>query len=390
MPQQRGVMVLCSAFILLMNYFILILPFLLAVFLGRTIIPYILLITYKRRLFDPVDSRKLHQSSIPRLGGMVFMPVQLCLLAVALVIIFNFDLYQLFYPPIATWTVLPMFVVWAVGMIMLYIIGLADDLVNVNYKWKFLIQILAASLFPLSGLWINDVYGFFFIIKVPFWLGYLITVFATVLIINAINLIDGLDGLCSGLVCVSCLVMGGLFLYNGAWLHTLLAWITAGVLMPFFYYNVFGVSKRKRRIFMGDTGSMTLGYTVAFLAISYSMNLQEIKPFAEGAIVVAFSTLIVPVFDVVRVVFIRFYKGKPLFKADRSHLHHKLLRSGFSQRGAMLSIIGLALFFSVFNLIAVNYISNNIVILLDLLFWGLITLVFNMIVNHKKRQIIIN
>lgn len=367
-----------------MDYLILSAPFILAILLGRAIIPYILLITYKKRLFDPIDHRKLHQTSIPRLGGLAFMPTQLCVLALSLVLIYNFGLEKYFSGIITTWKIMPMFVVWGVGIVMLYIVGIADDLVHVHYKWKFLVQILAASLFPLAGLWINDLYGFFFIVGLPFWLGYLITVFATVLIINSINLIDGLDGLCSGLVCVSCLVMGALFLYHGAWIHTLLAWITAGVLIPFFYYNVFGVSKRNRRIFMGDTGSMTLGYTVAFLAISYSMNLREIKHFTEGAIVVAFSTLIVPVFDVVRVIFVRLYTGKPIFKADRSHLHHKFLRAGMSHRAAMLSIIGLALFFSIFNLIAVQYISNNIVILFDLLLWILLTISFNYVVKRKS------
>lgn len=369
---------------LLMDYIILAVPFLISTFLGKSIIPYILLITYKKRLFDPLDVRKIHQTAIPRLGGLAFMPIQLCLLAVSIIVILNFGLDQYFPFGLTTWKIMPMFVVWAVGMMMLYIIGIADDLVNVNYKWKFFIQFLAAALFPLSDLWINDLYGFFFIVDIPFWAGYSLTVFATVLIINSINLIDGLDGLCSGLVCVSCIVMGGLFLYNGAWVHTLLAWITAGVLIPFFYYNVFGVSKRRRRIFMGDTGSMTLGYTVAFLAISYSMNLREIKPFAEGAIVVAFSTLIVPVFDVARVIMVRLYNGKPIFRADRSHLHHKLLRSGMSHRNAMLSIIGLSLFFSVFNLVAVQYISNNIVIIIDLLLWGMLTLLFNYVVNSKN------
>ena len=368
-----------------MDYIVLSVPFILAIILGRAIIPYILFITYKRRLFDPIDPRKLHQSSIPRLGGMAFMPIQLCLLAISIVVIYNFSLNNHFSSSIATWKIMPMFVVWAVGMIMLYIIGVADDLVSVNYKWKFLIQILAASLFPLSGLWINDLYGFFFIVQIPYWAGALITIFATVLVINAINLIDGLDGLCSGLVGVSCLIMGFLFLDNGAWLHSLLAWITAGVLIPFYYYNVFGVSKRRRRIFMGDTGSMTLGYTLAFLAISYSMNLKEIKPFAEGAIVVAFSTLIVPIFDVARVIIVRLYNGKPIFKADRSHLHHKLLRSGMTHRGAMMSIIGLSVFFSVFNLIAVQYISNNIVIIMDLLIWIILTVIFNYLLQRRNK-----
>ncbi|MCV5004902.1 hypothetical protein OFM39_35140, partial [Escherichia coli] len=74
-------------------------------------------------------------------------------------------------------------------------------------------------------------------------------------------------------------MLGGLFMYYGAWLHALFAFITAGVLIPFFYYNVFGTVRRRRQIFMGDTGSMTLGYSVAFLAISFAMNNHFIKPF---------------------------------------------------------------------------------------------------------------
>jgi UDP-N-acetylmuramyl pentapeptide phosphotransferase/UDP-N-acetylglucosamine-1-phosphate transferase len=189
---------------------------------------------------------------------------------------------------------------------------------------------------------------------------------------------------CSGLVGVGCLVLGTLFAYYQAWIHALLAFITTGILISFFYYNVFGASKRRRRIFMGDTGSMTLGYTMAFLAISFAMNNKSIKPFSEGAIVVAFSTLIVPVFDVARVIFIRWYKKLPLFKADRSHLHHKLLRAGLSHKSAMMSIIGLSLFFCAFNIIMVQFISNNVVVLLDLILWVAFTLTFNYYVNKKK------
>src|SRR5690606_12589371 len=141
--------------------------------------------------------------------------------------------------------------------------------------------------------------------------------FVVVLIINAINLVDGLDGLCSGVVGTGCLVLGSLFMYYEAWWHALFAFITVGLLIPFFYFNVFGATGRHRRIFMGDTGSMTLGYSIAFLAVSFAMNNTYIKPFSDGAIVVAFSTLIIPVLDVGRVMFVRWRKGKPVFKADR-------------------------------------------------------------------------
>ncbi|SEG73557.1 MraY family glycosyltransferase [Sphingobacterium lactis] len=370
-----------------MEFVILLVPFLLAIFLGKIIIPYIMLITYKKRLFDPVDARKLHQSIIPRLGGVAFVPIQCCLLAITMVIVYKTNFVNL---GIVTWEIFPMFIMLVCGMVILYIIGIADDLIGVSYKWKFVAQILVASLFPLSGLWINDLYGLLFITYLPAWVGIPFTIFVVVLIINAINLIDGLDGLCSGLVGVGCLVLGSLFAYYQAWIHALLAFITTGILISFFYYNVFGASKRRRRIFMGDTGSMTLGYTMAFLAISFAMNNFAIKPFSEGAIVVAFSILIVPVFDVARVIFIRWYKGLPLFKADRSHLHHKLLRSGMSHKNAMMSILALSLFFCIFNIVTVQYISNNIVVLLDLILWGSFTLIFNYIVNKKKGQLELN
>lgn len=137
---------------------------------------------------------------------------------------------------------------------------------------------------------------------------------------------------------------------------------------------------------MGDTGSMTLGYTMAFLAISFAMDNKSIKPFSEGAIVVALSTLIVPVFDVARVIIVRWFNKLPLFRADRSHLHHKLLRSGMSHQTAMMTIVGLSLFFCLFNILMVQYISNNIVVALDLVLWMIFTLAFNFVVNKKKEK----
>jgi len=120
---------------------------------------------------------------------------------------------------------------------------------------------------------------------------------------------------------------------------------------------------------MGDTGSLTLGYSIAFLAISFSMNNKDITPFFEGAIVTAFTTLLVPVLDVARVIWVRFRNGRSIFEADRNHIHHRFLALGFSHRVTMVNIILIALFFCIFNTLSVQYISNNIVLMLDLFFW---------------------
>lgn len=362
-----------------MKVIFLVVPFLLAIWLCKTILPYIILITYKKRLFDPINDRKVHARSIPRLGGVAFMPIQLFLLIISIVVA-----YKVNYVPLGInrEEVFPMIAGLCCGLFLLYMVGIADDMIGVNHKTKFVVQILAASIFPLTGLWINDLYGLGFIVTLPIWIGVPLTIFLVVLIINAINLIDGLDGLCSGVVMVGCAVLGVLFAYDGAWLHALFAFITAGVLISFFYYNVFGKSKGRHKIFMGDTGSMTLGYSIAFLAISFAMNNKGIKPFYEGAIVVAFSTLIVPILDVARVMFVRWYSGKPIFQPDRNHLHHKFLRTGMPHGAAMLCVLSLALFFCTFNMIAVHYLSNNIVLVAN----GVLWIGFHYVFNRLERK----
>lgn len=349
-----------------MSIIAIIIPFVLALILSRLFIPLIILVSYKKRLFDPIDARKQHKRIIPRLGGVAFAPIQCCLFVFTLVVllkVFHADLY------VESWALLPSFMMLICGLVMLFIGGVGDDLIGLDYKWKFILQIVAASLLPISGLWINHFYGLFGVNHISAWIGMPLTVFLVVLIINAINMIDGLDGLCSGIISVGCIVLGSLFSYYGAWLHALFAFITVGVLLPFFFINVYGLTRRRRQIFMGDTGSMTLGFSIAFLVVSFAMNNHYIKPFSGGAIISAASILIVPVFDVARVMIVRWRKGVSMFKPDRNHLHHLLLDAGLSHRTTMVCIILLAVFFCVFNTALSGVINSNLIIVLDLVLW---------------------
>ncbi|MEN5058396.1 MraY family glycosyltransferase [Sphingobacterium kitahiroshimense] len=368
----------------LINWFTVMVPFLCAMLLSWGMMPYIILISFKKRLFDPIDSRKLHQNAIPRLGGVAFAPIQCCVLIATLVCLYKLNIGGIDLH-VASWIILPSMALLLCGLFILFMVGIADDLIGVDYKWKFVAQIMVASLLPLSGIWINDLYGLGLIVSLPAWFGMPLTVFVVVLIINAINLIDGLDGLCSGVVAIGVAVLGILFALHGAWLHAIFAFITVAVLVPFFYFNVFGTSRRRRRIFMGDTGSMTLGFSIAFLVISFAMNNHHIKLFTEGSIVIAFSTLIVPLLDVARVMYIRWRQDKPVFKPDRNHLHHKLLRAGLSRHSALLFILVLTVLFCLFNITAVRYLNNNLVLLMDLFLWLGFHRMFNVL--EKKRLI---
>lgn len=338
--------------------------FVLAFFIGQSIVLKLYMFSYRRRLFDPVDDRKKHEGLIPRLGGMAFLPTQCCIFILVIVILRHFEVIYVDYQ------LLSQFLLLIMGLGLIFVTGLVDDLVGIYYKWKFAAQFVAALFLPISGLWIKNLDGLLWITVLPDWIGVLLTVFVIVLIINAFNLIDGLDGLCSGLTILACTVLGTLFFRHDSWLPVIFAFITVGALSPFFYYNVYGKTKRKRRIFMGDTGSMTLGLTVAFLVIRYTAG-DPSDPDPGGNLLVAFSVVLVPLLDVIRVICIRLIKRKPLFLPDNNHIHHYLVSLGVSRKNTLFTILLIALGYIIFNMCFVRFILNNqtLVLLLDVALW---------------------
>lgn len=364
-----------------MLYLFIIISFLLSVFLSWLIIPRILVVAFRKRLFDIPDERKIHHLAIPRLGGLSFVPTIFFSLAFILGV-----RYTQGYPIPNEWVryIIPEFCFVVCGLTLLYLSGIKDDLVGLRYRTKFFIQIIAALFFPLSGLWINNLYGLFGIHELSAWIGIPFTLLTVVFITNAINLIDGIDGLASGLSSVALTVLGSLFLHQHLWLYATLAFSTLGVLLPFFYYNVFGQAERCKKIFMGDTGSLTLGYILSFLSIRYATYTPGLTPFQNGAIIVAFSTLIVPMFDVIRVMLVRYRIHQGLFTPDKNHIHHKFLRMGLSPRAAMLSILLLACLFSCLNIFLVPYVDNNVMLGADILVWIGLHLLFDRIRDKKE------
>ena len=342
------------------------LSFVISASIASIIIPRILMISLRKKLFDLPDTRKIHKRAIPRLGGVSFFPtifLSCCaVMALRCMTGYGASVMQATY-------LLPECLLLACGMILLYLTGIADDLVGVRYRQKFVIQIICACFFPFAGLWINDLYGLFGIHTLPAWIGMPFTVLTVVFITNAINLIDGIDGLASGLSSVSLLIFGVLFMDKGSWTYSMLAFSTFGVLVPFFYYNVFGSAEHDRKIFMGDTGSLTLGYILSFLAIKYSQNNPGIIPYTEGAFVIAFSTLIIPAFDVIRVVMVRVRNHRNPFEPDRNHIHHKFLAMGFTPRKAMITILLISCAFSAFNILLMPYVNNTVMLIVDIAVW---------------------
>ena len=356
--------------------------FLLSAWMGRLIIPRILVISLRKRLFDIPDFRKIHQHPISRLGGVTFFPViMLVMCAITLIGLHIKGFSDQFFSNHIIDEMLSL----TAGLVLLYIIGVCDDLIGVRYGRKLLVQVLAASFLPFAGLYVVDFYGLFGVDVVSPFIGIPLTVLLTVFVTNAINLIDGIDGLASSLCMIALLIFGTAFALNGVWMYSLLAFVCLGVLIPFFLYNVFGNAEHGSKIFMGDTGSLTLGFILSLFSVKYILLLSTDSSAVSGTpIVWVFSLLLVPCLDVCRVVLNRLQRKANPFKPDKTHIHHKFLMMGFSPRRSLVLIQLISLFFIGLTVFLIYVgVLGYVVLLIDILVWTLMHLWFTHIIRRR-------
>lgn len=331
---------------------------------GWLTIPTIVIIAKRKRLFDTPSSRKVHSRAIPRLGGMAFFPATMVGFCLSLGIRYgcNLDISIL-----REGQFLCEFTLLSCGMFLLFMVGVADDMIGVSPRGKFMVQIATALALTLSGLYIKNLDGIFGIYNLGVVFGTLLTILVVVFIVNAFNLLDGLDGLCSGVGIVILSLYGGWFMYLGEVVYAMLVFSMVGVLLVFFFYNTLG---GRFKIFMGDTGSLTLGLMIAFCSLKF-LNYEDC-PYAvyefRSPLLIVVGILFVPLFDTVRVFTLRLLDGKSPFYPDRNHIHHKLLELGLRhiQCSAIiivccLGMLGLNIFLG--EVLALNI---NLVLAIDL------------------------
>lgn len=348
-------------------------------FLSNFVLPRISLVAFKKRLFDSVNCRKIHTAHIPRLGGLAFFP---CITVTILSLILWHNFWEKSNLLGNSQSIQLASIVC--GLFMVYLMGMMDDLIGVRYRSKFIVQIICSFILIGSHLYIDTLGGLFGITSLPLYISLPFTILLIVYILNAINLIDGIDGLASGLSIIAFLAFGTIFIKLSWWLYAYMSFAALGVLLPFFYYNVFGKSKRGRKLFMGDTGSLTIGMLLAVMAIKLSKADLDKDVLLPNAIVLAFSFLIVPLLDVVRVVLHRIREKKSPFLPDKNHIHHKFIALGMTQRQAMISIVSISLLYAFFNIIMIHYCNITLLFSLDILTWT----IMHCIITYKINKLI--
>ena len=298
--------------------------------------PKILKIAILKNIVDNPDARKLQRNPIPVLGGLaVFfgMIIGVC------------SSQAMFNTP-------SVFMLMAAMLIMLYL-GTIDDVLGLTPTMRFVIEILVVLwLIYVNEASISSLWGVFGINGIPAWVAVPLTVFAAVGIINAINLIDGVNGLSSGFCFMASVLFAIAFYLSGNEKMTIVAAAAAGAIVPFFLHNVFG---NKTRMFIGDGGTLTIGIMMSMFVISILTKGSDSGALAKkgfGLVPFTLSVLAIPVFDTLRVMSTRIMKGKSPFSPDKTHLHHMFIDIGFTHIGTTVSILTLN-----FLVVAVWFIS---------------------------------
>ena len=282
--------------------------------------------------FDLPDERKIHRKPVPRLGGLIFLPAAVVGLSISswVRVLAGGEEYVFGVSTIAM----------TIGGLIIYLIGVIDDRYGMKAVHKFVIQTIAAFILPLFNLVITDLNGILGLHEIPFVVGYVLTVMAILTIVNAINLIDGIDGLSSGL-CILILLAYTVLLRGNPAIASLDAAII-GSLVVFWFFNVFG-KVGGLKIFMGDAGSLFLGYVCAYMSIKSLMRPIAPVDCGEEQMLISITLLLIPVLDVIRVALQRRLTGHGIFEPDKTHIHHLLMNAGLSMHATLACILTLFL-----------------------------------------------
>ena len=291
-------------------------------------LPFIIKIAIHFNLFDSNNSRKVHSNKIPNTGGIA--------------IILGFIVSQLFYIIDVPFVRIHMegYYFLLYSTVILFIMGLFDDIKSIPAYKKFVLQLLIAIILVLKvDIRIESFYGLFGLFELSLWLSYIFSISVILFFINAYNLIDGLDGLSSSTGIYVLAIFFWIFFINNSFIESMISLSLIGALLAFLIFN-----KPPAKIFMGDSGSLSVGLILAFLAIKITtLPLDSI-----GTINPVFPMIVLayPAVDTLRVFFIRLIKGLSPFSADKNHIHHDLLGLGLGHGQSTITIVSISILFT--------------------------------------------
>jgi UDP-GlcNAc:undecaprenyl-phosphate/decaprenyl-phosphate GlcNAc-1-phosphate transferase len=334
--------------------------------IGFGFMPVVLDVARKRNFVVKPNRRTSHEGVIPNIGGVnIFISFLLTMF------FFYFEAFGELQFAI-------------LGVFIILIVGLVDDLISIRPTWKLFGECASAFfLIVVSDIRLSSLHGFLGINELSIGMSYLLSLFVFIVITNSLNLIDGVDGLASGLGILYCTFFGAYFSLTSNTNLAISAFAMVGSLIVFFIYNVFG---QKRKIFMGDSGSLLLGYMIALYVFEFCrMNAQGsvLSPFRMSAApAVAICVLTVPLFDTLRVMLTRRKRGVSPFRPDKNHIHHLLLKAGLNHIQVTFILLLISLGYICLGIVGRNW-PIELLVLTAFLTASILTYILWRIVDRK-------
>lgn len=349
------------------------------------VLPSIVRFSLKRKYVNTTKNHNIVvQRKTVRLGGVsLFFSALILMLAVHLISLFSGtyhtgDKYVSFAP---------MHFGEIVALLILFVVGVYDDIKGLGYKIKFLFQTIATGFVIYAGNYITNLNGLFGCYDISPAFGiYLLTPMFIIFLNNSINFIDGIDGLLSTISICAFTAYGILFFLIGDMLYATFALILIGSLSVYLYYNLFGMKRyATTKIIMGDCGSLFLGLTISIMAIKlWTVSALDLNTtLVSYAHTIALTMLSIPLLDAVSVILYRLKNRKNIFLPDKNHIHHRLLAAGLSKHKVLAIIALINLCFVAINLFLAAYLSITYILLIDVAFWAMI----NIVIYSKRKTI---
>lgn len=349
-------------------------PFFISLVLGIIVIPHMRLVASGSKVFLP-HSTEDHKDSL-KVGGISMFPIILIALCISIALPYAFELTKLRSQVEATTMRIMQLVV---GCSLLFIAGLKNDLNGTTGMVKLSTILLAAVMFPATGLWIDNLHGLFGIRELPDFVGMPLTVILVLYIMATFSLLDGLDGLSSG---VGSSLLFVFLVFSMVYNSVLISFVSAaalGVALPFYLYSI--SSRSWRNTIMGRSGTYIIGYIISYL----SVGLAQSTYMPDGMMMICLGALFVPLIDILRVIRSRVRDRRTLSRPDRNQLNHLLVRTGMPHRLIPATIVILIGLFVAMNAYGVlSHWNPNILLALDVILWVAIRLVIRYFIKQHE------
>lgn len=368
-----------------MSFYIIVfvIPFLVSVFLGGYVIPRMKLVFTANNNFAVASSKSEGQHNFIEIGGLSIFPLMLVSICITLAIPHVLG-DNSFLEHKMDQSIMRILQVIA-GLSLMYVVGLKEDLHGTNTKNIFLGLLLVSAMFPATGLWINDLHGLFGVYDIPTWVGMPLTVLLAIYITEIFKLMDGIDGLESGISTIALCVFIMFCSWKGFVIGGVISSAALGLIAPYWVMKM--LNRRSKKTILGNSGSYIMGYVIAYLTIGLTRQGGPGGVLPEYMLIICFSVIMLPALDLLRVLRSRVKDSRALLLADKNQINHKLIRTGMGRTKVVVCLLFMTLFVvGLTTYLAYLELNLTYIFIIDMILYVVMHYVINYFIGKAKNK----